>query len=145
MTAKEIILSMVEALENPSINIRMDTYGTYEIKPVKLLGFSLFKKRVCYGCAATNTIAKIGGTKFTPENIFSLSERADSLKTSFSFLEKFESAINSLRLGNIERYNLCAKDGGFATIKGNGWEPIELDDDYTKEQLDKFRHLAQIQ
>ena len=47
MSAKEIIMAMVEGLRNPVTKIHMGTYGKVE-------------GDVCYGCAATNAICKIG-------------------------------------------------------------------------------------
>lgn len=60
MTAKEIIMAMVESLiPPPLIKVDMGTFGTTEItKPAtKFLGWTLRKaESICFGCAATNTI-----------------------------------------------------------------------------------------
>lgn len=105
MTAKEIILSMVDALKNPVTRIKMTTYGE-------------IYNGICYGCAATNTICKIGN--LNPMDEFESIEGFGGTTTNIKYnlyntITLFESAIDSLRLGNIIEYNLIA-EGIFATI-----------------------------
>ena len=51
LSAKEIILVMIEGLRNPVVKVDMETYG--QIKHFES------GKNVCYGCAATNALCKI--------------------------------------------------------------------------------------
>lgn len=80
MTAKEIILAMVDSLKNPVTKVLMSTFG--------------FKENgICYGCAATNTICKLGGL----DPYIELGER-DSKRRKYVnnsiFLNYFEEAID---------------------------------------------------
>lgn len=150
LSAKEIILSMTDALKIPPIiKIRMNSYGDVEEKK----GFlGLFKKKFCVGCAATNTICKIGNIKFTTGNIGSLSSRASALGETASegirFVDNFETAINFLRQGDIDNYNYCADNYEFSKIAHpEGWKNNlpTLEDDYTNEQLIPYIKLAEAQ
>lgn len=107
LTAKEIILTMVKALRNPWVKIDMSTFGD-----------TLYSNnKVCIGCAATNTICEIAGIKFTPSNIGFGENRAKRIKCNDTeFLFRFESAIDSLRDGDIITYNDYAGEIEIATI-----------------------------
>lgn len=105
MSAKEIILAMVEGLQNPVTRIDMNTFG-------------MKSDNICYGCAATNTILKLGG--LDPEKEIIEDGLCWTRKYSVTwdmFLSKFEVAINYLRMGGILNYNDMAKNYGFAQIK----------------------------
>lgn len=144
MSAKEIITAMVDSLVRPPIvNVDMSTYGDAYQK--KFLGFIPYGKPVCFGCAATNTICKIAGITFTPENIIDVSKRAEAVGVDWGFLEVFEIAINSLRIGDISDYNYRARANGFAEIKSSYASLPVLNDNYTNSDLDKYRNLAKIQ
>ena len=146
MTAAEIIMAMVEGLRNPVTEIDMDTYGE-----VRKNG-----KMKCYGCAATNTIAKIAGldNKWLVKNLVNR-EKTTRGVTGFSrinynvettvadFIDDFEYAINVLRKGNVDGYNYWVGTIGVATIKDLPDEYLpRLDDNYTSEDLDKYEELA---
>jgi len=158
MTAKEIILAMVDGLENPLVRVNMDTYGYKDSQ-----GF-------CFGCAATNTICKIGGIKdlkqleFDDEDIepdvpgilkrfnfpedsvlriWSLWEIPDAHEDSL-FLRGFETAIDALRQGLIEEYNYYAGEHGFAQITPT----TEIQPLHTKnyrQRLHQYKTLAENQ
>lgn len=151
MTAKEIIMAMVDSLTPPQISIDMGTFGmTREIKTpdTKFLDFLIKRgetKRLCFGCAATNTICKISGKTFTIENVYSRQLRAEFLDTDQTFLSAFEEAIDSLRRGDIYSYNVYAATRSFAQIVGNGIHLPCLHNDYTLEQLEIYRKLANSQ
>lgn len=155
MSAKEIVQAMINSLiPPPVINIRMASFGTYDSevirKPIKILGITLRKqkeKKICYGCAATNTICKISNKVFTPDVISFREERAAFLETDPFFLGIFESAIDSLRTGDTYGYNVHAKKGNFATIPEEILQEFEdslpcLKDYYTKEDLEDYQKLA---
>lgn len=131
MTAKEIILAMVEGLRHPSIKVDMDTFGEQ-------------RYGVCYGCAATNTVCKISGITFDSTNIMYGNLRAEAINTDMNFLILFESAIDGLRAGSIDYYNKIALREGFAEI-----DPVvdipALYGDYTEEDLEFFVELASLQ
>lgn len=135
MTAKEIILVMVEGLENPTTKIDMGTYGTVMTTDKR--------KEVCYGCAATNAICKIGD--YTTNDLLKVDGKPTLIKFSMA-LSHFESAINALRQGDIQLYNKYARLGKFAIIKvlPDFRLPI-LQDRYTKKQLAVYKKLADIQ
>lgn len=144
MTADQIIMAMVEGLTHPPIiNVEMDTYGKYEWGWTKVLGVIPFYKRMCFGCAATNTICGIAGKPFTPRSITSPFGRANFLGVRMDFLQTFELAINELRKGFVAGYNLHARIGGFALIesKPNLDLPL-LSNDYTSAHLERYKELA---
>lgn len=148
MTAKEIIMAMVDSLTHPPIvNIDMSTYGYYGFIDRKFLGIKLGKKKVCFGCAATNTICQISGKKFTPNLIAIRSKRAEFINSDRTFLLNFEEAINSLRCGYVSGYNIIAKHKcNIATIfiYENIYLP-RLENDYTNKDLEPYIQLANAQ
>lgn len=143
MTAKEIIMAMVDSLTPPSlIKIEMNSFGYYR----SWRGiFSFLKKPVCYGCAATNTICKISGVTFTHENITDRLSRALAVKSTSDFIELFEEAIDDLRKGDIREYNNRARKGRFATINDSGRYLPHLNSDYSESQLESYAQLANSQ
>lgn len=139
MSAKEIIMSMVDGLMHPTTRVNMSTYGY----SYRFLGVNI----KCYGCAATNTILKIGGIKYKHliADINSKSSRAKLMDTSYTFLDRFESAIDYLRLGMVKEYNLVALEIGISKInKGNRGLP-ELHTYTYKEDLHDYIQLANAQ
>lgn len=149
MTAKEIIMAMVEALTIPPIiNINMSTYGHVEVEVIKkgLLGIGRKVKKTCFGCAATNTICKISGKVFNTSNIASIGDRAELVSSDERFLRGFEKAINALRLGDLSSYNWQASNHGFAkiTILPNRYLPV-LNNNYTNDHLISYIQLANNQ
>lgn len=100
LTAKEMILTMVKALRDPWVELDMGTYGGWKFKGLR---------KVCVGCAATNTVCELAGFKFTPSNIDFTEIRAKKVGCDISFLNTFEMAIDDLRCGNIEDYNESAE------------------------------------
>lgn len=149
MTAKEIIMAMVEALKEPYYKIDMNDFGCSR---------TINMKKTCFGCAATNTISRISGIIFTPETI-DWAGRSNLIADAnigsgeypneeTRFLDRFESAIDYLRRGNIDSYNDIAKDKDFATINDDlyiGVAPPYLGDEYTSEQLEEYIKLAELQ
>jgi hypothetical protein len=98
MSAKQIIMAMVEGLENPTTDfIKMSTWGHKD------------SKGVCYGCAATNAICRIAGKNFE----YNLQRSDDegstrilgSIEEDNPFISTFENAIDSIRCGSIDSAN----------------------------------------
>lgn len=158
MTAKEIIMAMVEGLQNPITEIDMFTFGNYNNN-----------KKICYGCAATNTILKI--CNINSENLHknlqkqickpyndSIIRYDDSIiryRTSLYNLLKinnsdnklyvkyFEVAINYLRQGLLTDYNHIARHINMSEIEPNLKIKLpKLEDNYTQKDLDKYIELA---
>lgn len=144
MKMSEIVTAMVEGLEKPSIKIDMDYFGI--VRSVSSF-FGLIKKETCFGCAATNTICKISNKIFTKENIQSSSGRANFVDSADIFLAVFESAVNELRKGNINSYNIEALKIKIAVVPDDVYTlyykvlPI-LRTNYTKEELQTYKDLA---
>lgn len=132
MTAKEIIMAMVESLKHPVVKIDMMTFGEGE-------------GDICYGCAATNTICKISDKIFTPYHIRNITARAYFINCDKYFLSAFEDAIDCLRSGNVDGYNNIAKICHFASIKINDTLLPYLDNSYTNEDLEPYIQLAEFQ
>lgn len=151
MTAKEIILAMVDGLRNPVTDkIDMSTFGD------SIDG-------ICFGCAATNTICKIG--KYSKEDLLKSvtteeswrSERyiisrlgltgckEDYYPINNYFIHDFESAINVLRSGYVDTYNDYAIVNEFAEIKIPHFPLPFLTHEYTEDELQQYEKLANLQ
>lgn len=132
MTAKEIIMAMVNGLQNPATDVvAMGTYG--EVNDY-----------ICYGCAATNTICNIAGvTNLKP--IFDCHTYMSFGSRNVTFLYIFERAINYLRCGDIGGYNAYARVTGIAIIKWDGDKLPCLDNESYLENLDAYIVLAEAQ
>ena len=103
MSPKQIVMAMVNGLKKVHVRVNMDNFGTYERED---------EERVCYGCAATNTICEIGGVVFTPDTILGRDARRRALDSNYNFIMYFEESIDALRRGNIDIYNYYAKGYG---------------------------------
>ena len=143
MTAKEIIMAMVEGLRNPVAKIYMQSFGTICIG-------------VCYGCAATNAICKIMGIE-SNEALKEIVQPKMKGTTDFRaplfveakdplFLESFECAIDDLREANIQGYNRIAERLGIAKINDSQIHYLPyLHNDYTETDLKEYVKLAESQ
>lgn len=136
LSAKEIILLMVEAIKNPVTVLDMDTFGVIE-------------KGVCYGCAATNVICKLNSfnTDYLLKNNFGIStSHLFSDGEERVFIAAFEDAIDSLRLGSLNSYNYVAERIGIAEIS---YPPMvrfpSIENWFTQKEVDKYIWLAEIQ
>lgn len=105
MTGKEIMQAMIDGLTNPKIKVNMSSYGDVKSDPY----FIFFKRDICVGCAATNTICNIARTTFNKKSITTRTSRSSHIDCSYNFLLTFEFAIDCLRKGNIEQYNNLAR------------------------------------
>lgn len=138
MSAKEIILAMVEGLEKPYTDkVSMHTFGCIDYN------------NICIGCAATNTICRIYNkkpireTKDTP--YMGILDVKGVLKVDSEFLDLFENSINALRLSDTEMYNFYAEALGIAKIIKNKLNLPALSNSYTMEDLYEYRKLAELQ
>jgi hypothetical protein len=142
LSAKEIILAMVEGLQNPTATVDMSSYGK-------------IKHGICYGCAALNTICKIGdyttdhlkaNTLFQPYQNRVTILRESLTTTNMSFIGHFEDSIEYLRLGNVRYYNSYANKCATSRIVDDPRFDLPiLFDDYTAEDLQAYRDLADRQ
>lgn len=144
MTIKEIVMAMIEGLENPTTRVDMATYGM----AVDVWGKGkVIQKNVCFGCAATNTIAHIAGVTFTSDNIGDNDTRAEAVKSDKCFLDRFESAINLLRSADLHHYNTVAEMANIATIPdelmGERFNLPELTTESYKENLPAWLKFAE--
>lgn len=132
MTAKQIIMAMVDGLKRPKTKIDMDSFGYTE-------------NGVCYGCAATNTICRIGKITLSADQIRGTSKHALALNGNDKFVTHFEYAIDNLRSGNVYGYNLYASESGFSEIEDTSEELPYLDTHNYRENLEPFVRLAEAQ
>ena len=133
MTAKEIIMAMVEGLQNPLIKIDMYDFGRVS-------------KGVCFGCAATNTVCKIANKTFNEDSIYNTTTRAEFIGADFDFLNDFEGAIDCLRTGSISGYNYHAEGSNIAKIDHQfNMSLPSLTNEYTPEDLQAYINLANAQ
>lgn len=133
MTAKEIIMAMVNGLKKEHVKVDINTFGCVE-------------DDVCYGCAATNAICEISGKVFTADNIKGWQNRGFFIgRENINFVAGFETAIDVLRSLNIYYYNRIAEEYGFATIDSNHFGKFNLpqiENDNYKEAIIKWEEFA---
>jgi len=130
MTASQIIMAMVDGLKAEHVKVRMASFGSTH-------------GGVCVGCAATNAICEISGVVFTPKNIF---RRDLALMANCDFVSDFEGAIDALRAGDVDDYNVYAENHGFAVIQEvEGLDLPFLDTENYLENLDPYIRLAEAQ
>jgi hypothetical protein len=116
----EIVELMIDAVENPVVKLRMSAFRGWDKD-----------EKQCIGCAATNMLYKL--TKIPKKEVDTQEEAAKSISVRSEVIYKFEWAIDSLRLGNIDHYNWYSKKIGMAKLR----EPIHRlpkMDDYNKDK-----------
>lgn len=126
----EIIMAMVNGLKKKHIKIDMNTFG--KIKERSIIGISL--KPICYGCAATNTLIELNG-KFD----ISLVKYYELNR----FLQRFETAIDYLRLGYLAFCNEKLLELKLPQIKFEDYCVVPLNNTFTKEDLKGYIALAE--
>jgi len=134
MTAKQIIMSMVNGLKNPITEIRMNTYGC-------------IYNNICYGNASTNTICYIAAVT-TEEFLKGFNERHRESygEKNIDFLDVFEKAIAHLCMGNVNYYNILGNNIKIAKIYNNSIINLPiLNDNFTYVELYQYIKLANIQ
>jgi|SRR5690606_1653433 len=109
MSAKEIIMAMVNGLKKQHVVVDMITFGRV-------------CDGICYGCAATNTICEISGHAMGSHEIHNTVYRAKFCGGDMWFVSQFEDAIDCLRRGEIYGYNYLVEPIGVATIKDTDYE-----------------------
>lgn len=114
MSGKEILQAMIDGLNKPWVTVDMSTYG--DVDTVRYGFLKLWKKEVCFGCAATNTICEINNAAFPVDQIDELALRANFLESDSDFLYSFEFALDYLRQGDVYAYNNFVQDIGVAQI-----------------------------
>lgn len=114
MTGKQILQAMIDGLNKPWVTVNMDTYG--DVDTVRYGFLKLRKKRVCFGCAATNTICEINKTIFPIDEINTVGRRAGFIESDIDFLYDFERALDYLRQGDVPGYNSYVRDIDVAQI-----------------------------
>ena len=101
LSFKQILGYLIEGLENPDYEIDMHQ-------------FAKVNKKICYVCAATSAISKMGNVIFPIEKIEYSEFRSDLLNCSISFFWDFETALDKLREGDLINYNLMADELNFS-------------------------------
>lgn len=136
MTAKDVVLAMVEGLEKEWVQVDMSTYGEST-------------GSVCFGCAATNTICQINGAAFNADHIDDVQDRADFVHGNIEVVNWFEAAINSLREGDIEGYNFWVKGAKLYNLEIPYYDNSSVDLPYLRtgdyrENLQAYRDFANL-
>src|SRR5690606_8607991 len=93
MKASDLVQVMVNSLKAPAVRVNMHTFGDIIVEDGQI---------VCIGCAATNSICRIGEVKFDYKTIYN---RAAVVKVNKDLLVEFEEAIDNLRKGELRQYN----------------------------------------
>lgn len=146
MNPKQIVLNMIDGLENPVTKIDMGTFGHKG------------KRGVCFGCAATNAICRLGN--FNPkevlmdENLVGNSRkysnngyvmREDDRNTIY----RYELAIDSLRNADLRGFNHHANIGGFKKFSKEDYDLFNslnigyLDNENYLDELPGFKEFAE--
>lgn len=89
----DIVDTMIRGLRKEWVQVRMYSFGEADGK-------------LCFGCAATNTLCEIMQEPFSTESIWSLENRAKKFNFDITNqqLHDFEAAIDSLRCGSIKTF-----------------------------------------
>ena len=134
MTAKEIIMAMVNGLKKQHVNVDMLSFGHEQ-------------DGICFGCAATNAACEISGKNYGSGDIHGKELRSIHMGCSRRFLSDFEMAIDELRKGNVFLFNHYARRIGIATIKIKvlNFELPRLNTDNYLENLHYYEKLAELQ
>lgn len=132
LSAREMVMTMVEGLEKPAVEVDMATFGTAD-------------GGKCFGCAATNAICLISGHVFGADEIRGTGSRGIAINTDWDFLSDFEAAIDRLRRGRVAGYNLYASYGGFVQLKEPDYELPVLTTENYRDHLDAYRKFAEEQ
>ena len=101
LSFKQILGFLIEGLENPEY-------------PVNMAVFAMIINGVCFGCAALNAITKLYGKPFPLNKFYNRFMRSSYLDCSYDFYFDVENAYDSLRAGNVQKYNLIASRIGIA-------------------------------
>lgn len=119
MKPSDLILLMVDGLQNPVTDkVDMDTYGRITIEKYF---FGLYNRKFCVGCAATNTLIKLCDMSkrdfikigFDQKNSIDWERMSGKYDLD---VNRFESAIDTLRKGIIPRYNRIISEVGFRNL-----------------------------
>lgn len=96
----DIVQAMVDGVRKEWVKIDMGTFGDFRIEKSF---FGLIKKKVCYGCAATNTLCQLMGESFSPQNVGDTKLRVGKVNYGITYedLREFENAVDHLRSGQI--------------------------------------------
>ncbi len=135
MSGYDIVMAMINGLKKEHVKISMETFGD-----------ALYDKQngfyICFGCAATNAVCEIAGRSYDYYNIFG-PYRSKFMGIERAFLDGFESAIDTLRRGDIVAYNEDAVVCGFAILPVPEKElPVLLTENY-KENLIAYEEYAE--
>jgi hypothetical protein len=141
-SVSDVILAMTEGLKKEWVRVAMQTYG------------DVSSQKICYGCAATNTLCQLMGEPFNASNISSLSKRVDKINFGISknTLMRFERALDRLRQGDVDEFvhslsglkkeiGISVDIGAILKISQGFYLPILQDDDF-KTGLINYENLA---
>lgn len=120
MTAKEIVLAMLDGITDPVTEIDMNSYGHK-------------RNGICYGCAATNMICKVG--ELNPFEELLEDVQRPHYRYLSDHVSEFESAIDCLRLGDVAGYNFIAEAEGFALLPEYVYLPEIGNDNYKNPEV----------
>lgn len=89
-TVSDIVDTMIRGLKKEWVNVRMDTFAVTDGK-------------ICYGCAATNTLCELMQKSFSHDKIHNRTEEFNYGIT-WGELKTFEIGIDSLRIGFLSGF-----------------------------------------
>lgn len=98
----DIVDVMVRGIEREWVEINMDTFGDWRFE--KWMGIPY--KKVCIGCAATNTLCELMQEPFSLKNIQEVEKRTEKVNYGISEydLQTFELSIDALRRGHVHGF-----------------------------------------
>ena len=134
ITAKNLILDIIDAIENPILELNMRVFVHARIDNTYV------------ACAACNyVIKKFGPQIINEKGIDDREVRSRLLGLEYNDLQRIEYSLNNLRCGQIEAYNRIKPDF-FPIIEkiDNIFLPA-IESKRQKEYFDEYRKLAEFQ
>jgi hypothetical protein len=143
LTPKQFVMAMVDGLRARYAIVDMGSYGYIE-------------DGLCYGCAATNAIAKVNGSLYPIDEV---KINVNHFRTSFdwyhatisndpgneSFIVTIEQAYNCLRVADIFMCNFYLDRVGLFNLNYEMLSLVHLHNDYTEEDLQTYVDYANSQ
>ncbi|MGK0464810.1 hypothetical protein [Clostridium sp.] len=99
-SVSEIVETMIRGLETQWMPVDMYDFSVIKEKTY----FKIFKKKVCYGCAATNALCELNQKPFNYKTTIDEGTRAIASDLDDDVIFAFEMAIENLRLGELDLF-----------------------------------------
>jgi hypothetical protein len=94
----DVVNAMINGLTNKWAKVSMMSFGHYDSD-----------RKICFGCAATNSLCELLKRPFTEDEIHNSFYRAEVFKCDRNVMQHFENSVNFLRMGDLQAFlsDLC--------------------------------------